>query len=177
MSKVRIYLGEVQTTRKIKKYAFTGSENWGTAGNNFYLGTIENDYLRGQDINYAICSHYPTFPQTNVITNVPDKNVSFSYATTTQRLYLVDSSFNGNLTDFKTYLQQQYAAGTPVTVWYVLATPTTAIVNEPIRKIGNYADTLSMEQAGVSIPTNKGNTVIDVLTELKPSQMYIKYQK
>ena len=44
-------------------------------------------------------------------------------------------------------------------------------------KIGDYADTLSMEQAGVSIPTlNKpNNTVIDVETTLKPSEMYVKY--
>ena len=74
------------------------------------------------------------------------------------------------------FLAQQYANGTPVTVWYVLATPETGIVNEPIRKIGDYADTLSYEQAGVQIPTLHGTTVIDVDTTPKPSQMYIKYK-
>jgi len=29
----------------------------------------------------------------------------------------------------------------------------------------------------VQIPTNRGNTVIDVETTLKPSEMYIKYQE
>ena len=78
--------------------------------------------------------------------------------------------------DFKSYLAQQYTNGTPVTVWYVLATETTGIVNEPLRKIGDYADTVSYEQSQVSIPTLHGNTVIDVETTLKPSQMYIKYK-
>ena len=81
-----------------------------------------------------------------------------------------------NISSWKSYLAAQYAAGTPVTVWYVLAEPTTGIVNEPIRKIGEYADTLSMEQAGVSIPTNNGSTTVDVETTLKPSEVYIKYK-
>ena len=49
-------------------------------------------------------------------------------------------------------------------------------VNEPLMKIGGYADTLSMEQAGVQIPTLNGTTVIDVDTAVKPTEMYIKYK-
>jgi hypothetical protein len=79
------------------------------------------------------------------------------------------------LADFKSYLAAQYAAGTPVTVWYVLDEPETDIVNEPLMKIGDYADTVSCEQAGVQIPTNKGSTTVDVDTTLKPSEVYIKY--
>ena len=79
------------------------------------------------------------------------------------------------LENWKSYLAAQYAAGTPVTVWYVLAEPETAVVNEPLMKIDGYADTVSMEQAGVSIPTNNGSTVIDYDGTLKPSEMYIKY--
>lgn len=78
--------------------------------------------------------------------------------------------------ELKSYLASQYAAGTPVCVWYVLKEPTTGIVNEPLRKIGDYADTVSMEQAQVQIPTNRGLTTIDVATTLKPSQAYIKYR-
>ena len=72
---------------------------------------------------------------------------------------------------FKTYLQQQYAAGTPVTIWYVLATETTGMVNEPIRKIGDYADTVS----GITIPTITGKDTFDVLTTLKPSEVSLSY--
>lgn len=72
------------------------------------------------------------------------------------------------------YLQQQYTAGTPVTVWYVLAEPETGIVNEPLMKIGDYADTISSAQAGVTIPTVNGENVLDVPTEVPPSEVTIK---
>lgn len=167
-----VYLGEVETTRRIFKAVFDGTENWQTAGGNFYLGTVTPDYMRGQNINYAVCSHYQSYPQTNVIGNVPDKSISFSYVTNIQRLYCVDSTFNGNATDFKSYLAQQYAAGTPVCIWYVLATPTTGIVNEPIRKIGDYAD----EVVNVSIPVTAGGDTISVDTTLQPSEVTVDYK-
>jgi hypothetical protein len=44
-------------------------------------------------------------------------------------------------------------------------------------KIGDYADTVTMEQAGVSIPTSRGSTVIDYDGTTKPSQMYVKYNE
>lgn len=118
-----------------------------------------------------ICTHYETKSQVN-IQNLTNKTGIAGRASI--GIIIADGSIS-TLADFKAYLAAQYAAGTPVTVWYVLATPTTGIVNEPIRKIGDYADTVSYEQAGVQIPTNRGNTVIDVETTLKPSQMYIKY--
>lgn len=173
-----IYLGEVETTRKIKKLVLTGEENTWTksyaASNTFYFKVT--DYLR-ERINITICSHYTS--QANVIggASMQDGNVSF-YANAAQmeQYFFVRDSNLATVADLKSYLAAQYTAGTPVTVWYVLAVETTGIVNEPLRKIGDYADTLSMEQAGVQIPTLHGNTVIDVLTALKPSQMYIKYK-
>jgi hypothetical protein len=174
-----IYLGEVETTRKIKKLVLTGEENtWirsGAASNTFYFKVA--DYLR-QRINITICSHYTS--QANIAggAEMRDGNVSF-YANAVQAgqyFYVRDSNL-ATVADLKSYLAAQYAAGTPVTVWYVLATEKTAVVNEPLRKIGDYADTVSYEQSGVQIPTLHGNTVIDVETTLKPSQMYIKYQE
>lgn len=79
------------------------------------------------------------------------------------------------LADFKAYLAAQYAAGTPVTVWYVLATPETAVVNEPLMKIGEYADSMSRTQTGIDIPTVVGQNTLDVLTTVKPSSMRIEY--
>lgn len=55
--------------------------------------------------------------------------------------------------------------------WYVLVTPETGIVNEPIRKIGEYADTVS----GVAIPTITGKDTFDVDTTLKPSAAELTY--
>ena len=164
-TETNIYLGEVQTTRKIVKYEFTGQEKWYVEGSDiFYTDPIT------EAVQYVpICSHF-----FGVDTLSGNNQVTISQSL---RINIKTNSITHTASDFKTYLQQQYAAGTPVTVWYVLAEPETAVVNEPLRKIGDYADTVSMEQAGVQIPTNRGNTVIDVETTLKPSEMYIKYQE
>lgn len=166
-----IYLGEVETTRRIKKLVLTGEETDGTYGitsqSIIYLTPLARLLNRG-----ALCTHYESTEKSqgatmplNSITTAGGAGISLWFRTEYT-----------TVADFKTYLQQQYAAGTPITVWYVLATPETAVVNEPLRKLKNYADTLSYEQAGVQIPTLHGNTVVDVLTALKPSRMYIKYK-
>ena len=162
-----IYLGKVQTTRKIKKQVLTGEESW-TLNNNQLMYVSKNT----EAISYesVLCTHYisaKSFMEVYRTTN--------STAVTNQGIYI--NSGSTDIADFKSYLAAQYAAGTPVTVWYVLATPETAVVNEPLMKIGDYADTVSYEQAQVSIPTLHGNTVIDVLTDVKPSEVYIKYQE
>ena len=56
-------------------------------------------------------------------------------------------------------------------IWYVLAKPETGIVNEPLHKIGDYADTISLEQAGVAIPTSDGDNTISFGTTVQPSGM------
>ena len=162
-----IYLGEVQTTRRIKKLVLTGDENWKkrTYGNPNH--TFE--YVVPSAIIDGLCSHYGYYPSSSI-----DK-IDGIYLTNTTAIIVTDLRFT-TATDFKAYLAAQYAAGTPVTIWYVLKNPTTGIVNEPLMKIGDYADTVSMEQAGVNIPTNKGSTTLDVNTTIKPSNVYIKYR-
>lgn len=61
-----------------------------------------------------------------------------------------------SVADYKQYLKQQYEAGTPVTVYYQLATPTTVTIPDM-----------------PTIPTVKGTTVIDVDTEVKPESMTV----
>jgi hypothetical protein len=73
----------------------------------------------------------------------------------------------------KEYLASEYQAGHPVMVWYVLSAPETAIVNEPLAKIGDYADELHSTDAAVTIPTVKGQNTLTVDTELQPSEVSI----
>ncbi len=181
-----VYLGEVETTRKVKKLVLDGTERVAYNTKNdireAYVVTIPTAGGTTTPDN-VICTHFKTL-------NSVDKTLTEGGIC--MRSTGVDVVVGGSYTDIgitaptdsttivnavKSYLAAQYAAGTPVTVWYVLATPETGIVNEPLRKIGDYADTVSYEQAGVSVPTLHGNTVIDVETELKPSEMYIKYQE
>lgn len=167
-----IYLGEVETMRRIGKLVLTGEETDWLKASSTYPGCFYKSTSLSAVQTQMYCTHLPYIAvsgfEPGAITISESKQIN---------LWFEQFDNNTTVADFKTYLQQQYANGIPITVWYVLATPETAVVNEPLRKIGDYADTLSYEQAGVQIPTNKGNTVIDVDTTLKPSQMYIKYQE
>lgn len=53
------------------------------------------------------------------------------------------------------------------------AEPETGIANEPLMKIGNYADTVSFAQAGVTIPTASGANILDMTSTIKPSEVSI----
>ena len=59
--------------------------------------------------------------------------------------------------DFKSFLSTQYEAGTPVTVWYVLAEPE----EEPLENL-------------LPIQTIKGTNILTADTTVQPSEMYIK---
>ena len=157
-----VYLGEVETTRRIRKLVLDGTENWvETAG--VYFDIIVGDVVAWSE---CYCTHCK-------FGDIIGNNTGI-------RLWVKKAAFTeySTVADFKSYLAAQYANGTPVTVWYVLATEETGVVNEPLMKIGDYADTLSMEQAGASIPTlNKPNTtVIDVETEVEPSEVDVTYR-
>lgn len=168
-----VYLGEVETTRRIKKLVLTGTNTDGTT-NITTQGIIYITPLpKLKNVRNAYCSHYKYVDRSQG-SSMPNNSFTTNGGAGFSLWFKTEYA---TVADFKTYLAAQYAAGTPVIVWYVLATPKTAVVNEPLRKIGDHADTVSYEQAGVQIPTNRGNTVIDVKTTLKPSEMYIKYQE
>lgn len=168
-----VYLGEVETTRKIKKLVLTGEEGgvWSynptiRNGNGFYNLSIFTGYKSNSGAGY--CSHYPLATATTATIGVFfGGNINF----------ITDFSEGIDTADkWKTYLQQQYAAGTPVCVWYVLSTSQTAVVNEPLMRIGDYTDSISMEQTGIEIPTINGSNTFDVDTTVKPSNVYIEYK-
>lgn len=60
--------------------------------------------------------------------------------------------------DMKSFIKEQHDSGTPVTVYYQGEEPTIEPMPLP------------------EIPTCKGTTIIDVDTEVKPSNMYIQYK-
>lgn len=158
MSKVRIYLGEVPTTRKIRKLVLDGTENLNEGTSNYYIFINISGRGGGIPNSTALSTH----TESGVVVNSNGTALFF------KKSVFVHSS----LADFKTYLQQQYAAGTPVTVWYVLATEETAVVNEPLMKIGDYAD----EVSGISIPTTAGANTLSVDTTLQPSEVSVNYK-
>jgi hypothetical protein len=156
----------------VKKLVLDGTENWSMRTDGTHVFYLVVSGMR--TFSQCVASHYKFVP-----TSIPANLNSGEITTYLGQGVAIWTKNDGieSVNDYKYWLAQQYAAGTPVTVWYVLETPETGIVvNEPLMKIGNYADTVSKAQAGVQIPTNNGTTVIDVDTELKPSEIYIKYR-
>lgn len=158
-----VYLGEVETTRKVKKLVLTGEEaNWYYYENStdtvkfFYLVIVRTV---GINLNNLLNSH--GFNATEV---------TQQSGNTVIRIYAVSESVE-TIEEWKSYLAAQYAADTPVTVWYVLAEPETAVVNEPLMKIGEYAD----EVSNISIPVTTGGNTLSVVTTVQPSEITANY--
>ena len=166
-----IYLGEVETTRRIKKLVLTGEELWRKSG--AYQGSFYAQIVTGilSETYTAYCSHLSF---TTLSRYAKGRFCFNGDATKNCNLWFNQFDSSTTVEELKSYLATQYAAGTPVTVWYVLATEETAVVNEPLMKIGDYADTISFAQAGVTIPTENGENVLDVPAEVKPSEIMIK---
>lgn len=175
---IPVYLGEVPTVRRVKKLVLTGKEQW-----QFFSDAIGAWQFYINDISLGGVA------QSSCMSNIAPYGAT---ATTRQRYdygcYLVTAG-NGvgfqmkgvkdtftDIASWKSYLAAQYAAGTPVTIWYIMATEQTGIVNEPLCKIGTYADELRSEDAGVSIPTVKGQNTLTVDTPIQPSKMSITYR-
>ena len=176
---VPIYLGQTQTVRRVRKRVFDGTEGWSgysSGASGIGASLLISDMLSNSR-DTGFCTHFS--PQYSPVQSGID---GITFGAGNKAIYITFSAASAsalNITDtvsFKSYLAAQYAAGTPVTVWYVLATPETAIVNEPLAKIGDYADELHSADAGVSIPTAKGNNVLTIDTTLQPSEMTITFK-
>ena len=168
-----VYLGQTQTVRAISEIVFDGTEDW-KFGTYPYLNNFTeyaHGYLR-QKINICICTHLPSSANVQSGDIITSNTCCFNVDSIGGIFYYKDTSVS-DLSSFKSWLQQQYTAKTPVTVWYVLTTPETAIVNEPLCKIGDYADELHSEDTGVIIPTTRGQNALTVGTDLQPSSVSI----
>lgn len=165
-----VYLGEVQTTRKVKKLVLTGNEEYiYDPSYSRFIAVFPNAKIEGLRLTQVYCTHFTSVYDGRSISEVPNNSI-YSSDVATNRFFIKTTNYT-TAADFESYLAQQYANGTPVTVWYVLQTATTGIINEPLRKIGNYADTVS----GISIPTITGKDTVDVETTLKPSEVELTY--
>lgn len=163
-----VYLGEVETTRKIKKLVLTGEEKFFRDKERADSWRFYSMPLISAKSNVSICNHF-AYIGTSLV-NESD-TIGFSIFNTEQFGCRCPKEIANTITEFKAFLAAQYAAGTPVCVWYVLATEETAVVNEPLMKIGDYAD----EVSNISIPTITGKNIVDVETVLKPSEVSFNY--
>ena len=135
-------------TRLVFKYEFTGLETFGIYSgvpNTFRASRANIGCPAWVTGGYSVlCTHFATVDGTTDLTNGTCYQGSYLY-------FRLDSC---NIeTDFKSYLAQQYSNGTPVTVWYVLATAETESITSP------------------TISTNNGNNTLSIGTTLQPSNV------
>jgi hypothetical protein len=109
-------------TRRIGVKVLDGSENWGdyatASGYNLSISDMAS-----QNYGVGLCSHF------NRITSVWVQGIKFGANNSTIYVCQVGSKYP-NVTAWKQYLADQYAAGTPVIVVYPLATPITENVDD-----------------------------------------------
>lgn len=115
-------------TRRIRKLVLDGSEDWVLTSIGYnddakpYQGYSINNNVTGADCGAHMisCTHFPY--STNEYTgNICTQNKSNAYSLR----FTVSTTIVPNKTtsEFKSWLADQYAAGTPVTVWYALDEP------------------------------------------------------
>ncbi len=147
--------------RYIKKIELKGTEGWttraGTPANIFFCERSDTNFVN----NCALCTHYINQDEGS-FNDMQDKHILVRVASSGDKTYIGirDSSYpqtNEGASQLASYLAEQYAAGTPVTVYYVIETTVTEQVTVP------------------TIPTISSPTTIDVNTSVKPSEMSLTY--
>ena len=161
-----VYLGDVQSTRNIVKTILTSSTDvdWRHSGTRNYSWYFTPSLIMAMQNTPFICSHGAT------VTSASDFIYGTVYCDNTINLGIFPSDLT-TANDVKNWLDEQYANGTPVVIWTLRISPQTTTLNEPIRKIGNYADSISV----ANIPTTAGGIEFDVDTTVKPSEMDLTY--
>lgn len=152
-------LSNTEEVRVVKELVLTGEENFSydDTYTRFTL-KIPNARATSNRSDETPCTHYISIHDGRSIYDVPDDSIYVTVGGGYVYINIKDITYT-SLADFKSYLAAQYAAGTPVKVYYVMKTPETKPV-EP-----------------VEIPTLNGTTVIDVDTAVKPESMTIKYRR
>lgn len=135
-------------SKKIKKLVLNGTENIQRTDNCFRL--VVNGISPENEI---MCSHFSKTTGYSLRNGgVGIANYGNFYGAAYRGFYIRDDSLTTDVTAFKTYLSQQYANDTPVTVWYVLETPITEQITVPTGLSGTVDGYTT--QTGTPTPTN-----------------------
>lgn len=113
-------------TRRIKKLVLTGEENWTSNNGEFFFTNVNSLDFR-TTVFGLLCSHLPVILR-DAFNRQPS---AFWGRAKIGDVCLCTSDTIMSLSNFQSYLASQYAAGTPVTLWYVLAEPETSTISVP----------------------------------------------
>ena len=160
-------------TRRWGIKVFDGTENWVYSSEPdwvsedtsvFYVG----DYLMlpiGPDSKDAIVSHFETYTRNELATNKSTEGYAQTGGTVRNHSIRISKSRVADLTAFKSWLASQYAAGTPLTVVYRLATPTTENIELP-----------ELPTAQASRIIDGATTALTVETSVAPTRITAVYK-
>lgn len=143
-------------TRRIKKLVLTGSELWLPLWNSMSIKL--SDAIDTTKIIAAMSSHYAGKNTVSSASGRPaayGDNCIFLRASSPIVMLIYDTVNGTDRESFNAYLAEQYAAGTPVCVWYVLETAQTETFTAP------------------TITPAKGANTLTVGTTLQPSEVSI----
>ena len=120
-------------TRNVGKYEFTGSEaGWDEYNKESEGVSFVYNALVDKEIGYktSICSHFKNYDGAWGSKHIDTTGL---YSDHNKYVYQYFRAPNGrsdidSLDEWKVWLAEQYANGTPVTVWFQLATPTTETI-------------------------------------------------
>lgn len=157
-------------TRTLGAMVLTGNENW---SNHATYSEIKTLYLTGAYSGSAqaiLSTHYQGVSASNA--NMPVDSIKLSRRTTSDEygtLYIKTDSLS--LSNFKSFLAAQAAAGTPVIIVYPLATPTTESVTGQTLQVQAGDNTLEITQAsltGLELEAEYEQGVEALVEEIEP---------
>ena len=110
-------------TRRVGVKVFDGTEDF-VYQNSFFRLNI-SDYLIGSSIMATIISHYklPAINSDSIGNGEARFGKTVGSTVSASNVLVISDNNHTSLNSYKTWLADQYAAGTPVTVYYPLATP------------------------------------------------------
>lgn len=154
-------------TRDVKwdKVVLSGDENWNKHGTltNWY-SFINNSLTYDADNIVSFCSHFVlSYDPANL--NNGEYSLKPHPSNNAKRIVICTTNGDDSLDGFKAWLKSQYDTGTPVTVYYQIATPTTETIEVP--EIPTFRNS----------PTIKGMmTSLSVDTTIKPTATNVSFR-
>lgn len=119
-----------QVTRVIKKLVLTGEKEYTyESSNSRFITSFPNVKIEGLRLTQVYCTHFISVYDGRPISDVPNNSI-YSSDAGVNKFFIKTTDYTSS-SDFKAYLAQQYTAGTPVIVWYVLETPETEQITVP----------------------------------------------
>jgi len=152
-------------TRRVGIYVFTGEEDFFLQtgnGNPYFRANFSTDFATSTSNGNGFCTHFPcgvSIGLGNTTQGIQFWKYTAGNGKTSVGLRCDDlfTATSENITPLKTWLAAQYAAGTPVIVFYPLAEATTEQTTpQPLR-------------------TEAGDNTVSVVSEVDPVKLSVEY--